>query len=86
MRISTNLVHLKRRSLISFLLFSFAVSLAVAQQRTVTGTVSSATEGPLVGVNVVVQGTTTGMATDINGNYSITVPGPQAVLVFSYIG
>lgn len=86
MRISTNPVHLKRRSLISFLLLSFAVSFAAAQQRTVTGTVSSATEGPLVGVNIVVQGTSTGVATDINGNYSITVPGPQAVLVFSYIG
>jgi len=86
MRISTNLVHLMRRSIISFLLFSFAVSLAVAQQRTVTGTVTSATEGPLVGVNIVVQGTTTGLATDINGNYSIVVPGPQSVLVFSYIG
>lgn len=55
-------------------------------KRTVTGTVSSATEGPLVGVNIVVQGTSTGVATDINGNFSITVPGPQAVLVFSYIG
>ncbi len=86
MRISTNPVHLKRRSLISFLLLSFAVSFAAAQQRTVTGTVSSATEGPLVGVNIVVQGTSTGVATDINGNFSITVPGPQAVLVFSYIG
>ncbi len=86
MRISTNPVHLKRRSLISFLLLSFAVSFAAAQQRTVTGTVSSATEGPLVGVNIVVQGTSTGVATDINGNYSIAVPGPQAVLVFSYIG
>jgi iron complex outermembrane receptor protein len=67
-------------------LLSFAVSFAAAQQRTVTGTVSSATEGPLVGVNIVVQGTSTGVATDINGNYSIAVPGPQAVLVFSYIG
>jgi iron complex outermembrane receptor protein len=67
-------------------LLSFAVSFAAAQQRTVTGTVSSATEGPLVGVNIVVQGTSTGVATDINGNFSITVPGPQAVLVFSYIG
>jgi len=86
MCIKTNYVHLWRRSFMSLLLFSFAVTLTLAQQRTVTGTVTSETEGPLVGVNVVVQGTTTGMSTDINGGYSITVPGPQAVLVFSYIG
>ncbi len=32
------------------------------------------------------QGTTIGGTTDISGNYSITVPGPEAELVFSYIG
>jgi TonB-dependent starch-binding outer membrane protein SusC len=43
-------------------------------------------EGALPGVNVTVQGTTTGVMTDIEGNYSIKVPGPQAVLTFSSIG
>ena len=38
------------------------------------------------GVNVVVKGKTTGTITDVNGNFSITVPGNDAVLVFSFIG
>ena len=75
-----------RRSLLSFLLFSITVALAFGQQRTITGKVTSETEGPLIGVNVVVLGTTTGVMTDINGAYTLTVPGPDAVLTFSYIG
>ena len=81
-----NFALLWRRSLLTLLLFSFTVTLALAQQRTITGTVTSETEGPLIGVNVVVVGTTTGAMTDISGNFSITVPGPNAVLSFSYIG
>jgi TonB-linked SusC/RagA family outer membrane protein len=75
-----------RRYLLSLLLFTIASALTFAQQKTVTGRVTSATEGSLIGVNVVVQGTTIGTMTDINGGYSITVPGAQAVLNFSYIG
>mgnify|MGYP000847461035 CR=1 FL=1 len=81
-----NLVRFLRRSASVLLIFSLTLSLAIAQQRTITGTVTSESEGPLVGVNVVVQGTTIGGTTDISGNYSISVPGPEAVLVFSYIG
>jgi len=71
---------------LSFLLFGFAISLTFAQERTVTGTVSSDTEGTIPGVNIVIQGTTQGAVTDVDGNYSITVPGPDAVLVYSSIG
>jgi len=75
-----------RRSLLSLLLFSIAVTLAFAQQRTIKGKVTSETEGALPGVNIVIQGTTTGITTDINGNFTLSVPGPEAVLVFSFIG
>ena len=71
---------------LSLLLFGFAISLTFAQERTVTGTVSSDVEGAIPGVNIVIQGTTQGAVTDVDGNYSITVPGPDAVLVFSSIG
>jgi TonB-linked SusC/RagA family outer membrane protein len=81
-----NYVFLWRRCFLSLLLFGFAISIASAQQRTVTGKVTSATEGPLPGVNIIVQGTTTGVLTDIEGKYSIVVPGPQAALVFTFIG
>jgi TonB-linked SusC/RagA family outer membrane protein len=58
----------------------------LAQEKTINGTVTAEGEGPLPGVNVTVQGTTTGVITDVNGTYKITVPGPDAVLVFSSIG
>jgi len=80
-----NSVFLWRRGLLSLLIFGFAVSVAFSQGRTVKGKVTSATEGPLPGVNIVLQGTTTGTMTDAGGNYSIAVPGPEAVLVFSFI-
>lgn len=80
-----NFVFLWRRGILTLLLFGFAISFACAQGRTVKGKVTSATEGPLPGVNVVLQGTVQGTMTDVNGNYSIAVPGPEAVLTFSYI-
>jgi TonB-linked SusC/RagA family outer membrane protein len=58
----------------------------LAQEKTITGTVTAEGEGPLPGVNVTVQGTVTGAITDVNGTYRITVPGPAAVLVYSSIG
>ena len=42
--------------------------------------------GRLLSVNVLVKGTTIGTTTDIDGNYFISVPDKNAVLVFSYIG
>ena len=80
-----NFVFLWRRGILTLLLFGFAISFACAQGVTVKGKVTSQAEGPLPGVNIVLQGTTQGVMTDVGGNYSITVPGPQAVLVFSYI-
>lgn len=60
---------------------------AWAQERTVTGKVTSSEDGtPLPGVNVIVKGTITGTVTAIDGSYSIQVPGSGAALVFSFIG
>jgi TonB-linked SusC/RagA family outer membrane protein len=71
--------------LLVFLLF-VGVQFAIAQ-RTVTGRVTTAADGsPLAGVTVIVQGTTTGSLTDIDGRYSIAVPNDQAVLRFSFVG
>ena len=56
-------------------------------QQSVSGRVTDAADGQGVpGANVVVKGTTTGAITDVEGNYTINVPGAGAVLVFSYIG
>ncbi|WP_236262846.1 SusC/RagA family TonB-linked outer membrane protein [Aggregatimonas sangjinii] len=58
-----------------------------AQEKTITGTVVSSEDGlEIPGVNVVEKGTNNGTSTDFDGNYSITVSGDDAVLVFSYIG
>ena len=58
---------------------------AAFAQMTVSGTVSDS-NGPVPGVNVVVQGTTNGAQTDFDGNYSISDVSNDATLVFSYIG
>jgi TonB-linked SusC/RagA family outer membrane protein len=64
----------------------FSSSIIFAQEKTITGKVSSIGEGPLPGVNVTVQGTTIGAITDLNGAYSLKVPAPTSVLLFSSIG
>ncbi|HEY1062664.1 MAG TPA: SusC/RagA family TonB-linked outer membrane protein, partial [Daejeonella sp.] len=52
----------------------------------VKGKITDATGETLPGVSVRVKGTNTGTTTDINGNYTITVPEDNSVLVFTYIG
>ncbi len=57
------------------------------QQLNVTGKVIDATTRlPLPGVNVVVSGTTIGVITDSNGNYSIALTNPNGTLEFTFIG
>jgi TonB-linked SusC/RagA family outer membrane protein len=76
---------MKKSLLVLFLaLFAFQ---GMAQERTVTGTVIDAdADAPLPGVSILVKGTNTGTITDIDGQYSISVPGSSATLVFSYLG
>jgi iron complex outermembrane receptor protein len=59
---------------------------ALQQEITVRGTVTGSNGEPLAGVNVVIEGTTIGTVTDLDGNYSIKVPGEESVLIFSFIG
>ncbi len=65
------------------LLLAFS-SMAGWSQQTVTGTVSDS-EGPLPGASVVIKGTTQGVSTDFDGNYTIEA-GSDDTLQFSYIG
>lgn len=66
---------------------SFAAVNEVYQQSiTVKGKVTDNTGEPLPGVSIILKGTTTGVMTDIDGNYSINVPNNNAVLVISYVG
>ncbi len=57
------------------------------QAQNVTGTVKDANGEPVIGAFVMVQGTTIGASTDIDGKYALNVPDPAtAVLEFSMIG
>lgn len=67
------------------LLLAFVVQLGFAQEKTITGTVTGSDGMPLIGVNVVVEGTTTGAITNFDGNYSIEAATGQT-LVFTYVG
>lgn len=51
-----------------------------------TGTVIDVDGEPLIGVNIVVKGTTAGTVTDVDGTYILGVANNDDVLVFSYIG
>lgn len=55
------------------------------KERTITGVVSD-DMGPLIGVNVLVKGTTDGCITDIDGNFTLTTTVANPVIQFSYIG
>ena len=75
----------------NFLLTSLGLLLVIcvqlrAQERRVTGVVTSTTDGSVLpGVSVIVKGTNTGTQTDLNGSYAITAT-PQQTLVFSFVG
>ncbi len=59
----------------------------IIQGVTITGKVTSTEDSEgLPGVNVIVKGTSNGTVTDIEGNYSLEVPGAEAILVFSSVG
>src|SRR6478735_7320664 len=67
--------------------FVFALSIAWAQERVVTGRVTSKDDGSaLPGVNVVLKGTSNGTVTDTDGNFRLSVPGSGGTLTFSFIG
>jgi len=60
---------------------------AWAQDRTVSGTVTDSETGEaLPGVNILLKGTGTGITTDLDGNYKISVPSDGGTLVFTFIG
>lgn len=78
---------MKKIKLLFILFFALAVlPVAMAQQIKISGQVTSASNGEtLPGVSVVVKGTTSGVATDIEGKYSLEAPS-NATLVFSFVG
>jgi TonB-dependent starch-binding outer membrane protein SusC len=75
------------RILILFLVFTLAGNSLTYSQITVTGRVTDSSTGEtLPGVSVLVRGTNVGTITNIQGDYTLDVPGASPVLIYSFIG
>ena len=75
---------MKKYFLIFFLMLA---TLSLSAQVQVKGVVKAADDGqPMIGVSVFEKGTLNGVITDLDGNYSISVAGSEAILVFSSVG
>jgi len=76
----------KKLTSICIFVWLFSTTIVFAQQSfTVSGTVTDE-NGTLPGVSIRVKGTTTGVISDPNGRYLLTVPDADAILVFSFVG
>ena len=76
----------KKQGIIVLLFLLLSVPLvALSQEVKVSGIVQDNSGATLPGVNIAVEGTMRGVITDVNGNYSIEVPG-DGVLVFNFVG
>ena len=62
------------------------ITVVSAQNNQITGTVLTSDNSPLPGANVIQKGTTNGVVTDFDGNFTITMQDGSDVLVISYIG
>ncbi len=80
--------RLFRRQIIPLLVMAmvlFALN-AQAQVSTIRGKVVASDNSPLPGVSVVVKGTTTGITTDMDGNFTLKIPSSAKTLLFSFMG
>ncbi len=81
------MARIAARILCLFAMTFALTALTFAQEVEVEGRVTEAESGlPLPGVNIAIQGTQTGTTTDLDGQYRITAPSPDAQLVFSFVG
>lgn len=84
-QVNQTMKKLLHRSLILLVCWSLSFSL-LAQERTISGKVTSAADNSILpGVSIVVKGTSKGTTTDGNGEFKVAVPN-NATLIFSYIG
>ncbi len=78
---------MRKLLLLTQLLLCFLAHPLLAQERTISGRVTSAEDGATMpGVNVTIKGTTRGATADANGQYKISVPTGPVKLVFSFVG
>jgi len=72
--------------LLLLLLHIIGSSIGLNAQKIITGTVTGEDGVPIPGVNVIIKETSAGTITDVDGEYSITVPSDDAILVYSFVG
>jgi TonB-linked SusC/RagA family outer membrane protein len=75
-----------QKLLLCMLLFFSVVITATAQERNITGTVKDNNGAPVANASILVKGTTNGVATNAEGNFSIMTTDSKAVLVISSVG
>ena len=76
-----------KKLLQSLFILLFVAGTAMAQDRTITGTVTSSDDNlPIPGVSVKVKGTQRGAVTGANGKYTVSVPSGSTTLEFSFLG
>ena len=78
--------HVSIRKIVFLTILLFSCGMAANAQISITGIVLDNTQEPLIGVSVLVKGTTIGVITDLDGRYKVDVPDVNSVLVFSYVG
>ena len=86
--LKTNLFNtMKKITRLLFLAVAFLFTGITMAQSTVTGTIMDAEmNAPLPGANIIERGTTNGVSSDFDGNFTITTGSTNAVLVISYVG
>ncbi len=75
-----------KRKLLMFFALVFIASGLWAQSRAITGKVTDETGEGLPGVTIQIKGTSQGVFTDADGQYRITVPSAESILVYSFVG
>ena len=75
-----------QKAMLVMVLCLLAVTTALAQAIQVKGIVYDGNGETMPGVNVHVKGAASGTITDVNGNYTVSVPNSNSILVFSFIG
>lgn len=75
-----------QRQLTLSMLLLFMFFSGFSQNRTLSGRVTDEVNSGMPGVNILVKGTATGTVSDAQGNFSISIPSNDAVLIFSFVG
>jgi iron complex outermembrane receptor protein len=75
------------KKVVTLLVFSLFGLVSWAQRGTVSGKITDAATGePLIGANVIIDGTSSGTLSDVNGNYSVSLNAGSQILIISYVG